>query len=316
MTISIGDDLRQVGVRIYQGRDAAVVDYQPYLFHGLWFRGPDPGYLPPGDQLTFLGAAQTLGCFTDRPFPCQVGGSLARPIRNLGYPGAGPRFFVEHPALLDEVNRGAAAVIQVMSGRSEDNRMFRSAGLELLERRWDGALLGSNVAYQALVRGYDPVTGRPHDPRLRRIRARLGRRRLRALVHETRRNWVASYEALFAAIHVPTVLLWLSTRPPAYTTRYGGLTGLFGGAYPQLVDEEMLAAVEPLADVAVRVCSSAGMPQPLVGRVDGRPTTIDPGFGRPDLGEAPWTHNRYYPSPAMHDEAADAVAQAVRQVLA
>lgn len=299
----------------YQRRDREVVDYQEYELPGtgLSFRGPDPGPLTTGDHVTFLGAAQTFGCFTDRPFPTQVGTALGRDVRNLGYGGAGPRFYLEHRELIDEANRGAAAVVQVMSARSEDNRLYRSGGLEFLERRSDGSRIGANDAYTALVRGHDPVTGRPRSRPARLVTSRVNRPRLRRLVAETRANWVANHRLLLAAIEVPTVLLWFSTRRPDYVTRYRTTSGLFG-AFPQFVNEEMMEAVRPFAAATVEVVSNAGLPQPLVSRFNGRPTTVDPADDRPDLGGSSWTHNRYYPSPEMHDEAASAVATALGEI--
>lgn len=300
----------------YQRRDREVLDYAEYELAGtgLLFRGPDPGALPPQQQITFLGAAQTFGCFADRPFPVLVGETLGRPVRNLGYGGAGPRFYLEHPALIKEVNRGAAAVVQVMSARSEDNSLYRSGGLELLARRSDGQSIGANQAYGSFIGGYDPFTGLPRSRHLRRFTRLMTRARARTLVAETRRNWCTSYEKLLEAMTVPTILFWFSTRVPQYTPRYTSLAAMFG-PFPQLVDHDMIAKLVPMADDYVSVVSLAGLPQPLVSRFDGRPTSVNPGDDRSDLGGRIWTHNRYYPSPQMHVEAGVAVAKALRRLL-
>lgn len=300
----------------YQRRDHEVVDYEEYTLRdtGLVFRGPDPRTPPLGEQLAFLGAAQTLGCFTAEPFPTSVGVGAGRPVRNLGYGGAGPRFFVEHPELVAEVNRSALAVVQVMSARSEDNRLFRSAGLEFLERRADGARIGAGDAYRGLLRGFDPITGRPRSKLWRALNARRNRPLLRDLVVETRANWVDSYRQLFGTIEIPTILLWFSTREPQYEESYRSLDGLFG-QFPQLVNQQMVDAVGQLADRTVTVVSDEGLPQPLFSRFDGRPCTVDPGEDRADLGGSSWTHNAYYPSPEMHATAARALGPVVRQLL-
>ena len=300
----------------YQARDREVVDYAEYLFGatGLRFRGPDPGPLPDGGFVSFLGAAQTFGCFTDRPFASQVGAALDVGVRNLGYGGAGPRFYLEHPALLEEANRGAAAVVQVMSARSEDNRLYRSGGLEYLERRRDGARVGANDAYAALVGGFDAVTGRPRHRVARAIMRRARRPLAVSVVRETRANWVASYESLLDRLTVPVVLLWLSTRAPDYRESYRSVNGLFG-AFPQLVNAAMVDRLKTRVTAAVEVVSTSGLPQPLMSRVTGEPTTVDPADDRPDLGGARWTHNRYYPSPEMHDEAAEALSTVLRRIL-
>lgn len=290
----------------YQRRDALVVDYQEYELAqaGLWFRGPEPGGLADGTFISFMGAAQTFGCFCERPFPSIVGERTGRGVRNLGYGGAGPRFFADNSALIEEANRGALAVLQVMSGRSEDNRLFESGGLEFLRRRRDGARLSSREAYGGLVGGFDPVTGRPRTRNVRRLNARLGRPRLRRVVAETRRNWVDSYRRLFDRLTVPTILVWFSVRPPDYHTSFTSLSRLMS-SYPQLVDAEMVAAVRDLADDYVECISSVGLPQALRSRVDGSPVTVDPAEDRPDFAGEQWSHNTYYPSPEMHLAAAD-----------
>lgn len=299
----------------YQRRDHEVADYAEYEFAGtgLWFRGPDPGPLPAGEQITYLGAAQTFGCFTSDPFPSQVSRALGAPGRNLGYGGAGPRFYLDHPALIQEANRGRAAVVQVMSARSEDNSLFASGGLERLQRRSDGAMLGANEAYAAIVGGYDPVSGEPRGLR-RKLASRVSRPKAKAVVAETRANWTESYRRLLAALDVPVVLVWISTRSPTYTERFTSAPALFG-AFPQLVNESMVLALRPKCAAYVQVVSNAGLPQPLFSRFDGKPAVVEPALDRADLGGEQWTHNRYYPSPQMHDEVAAAVTAALRPLI-
>ncbi len=300
----------------YQRRDFEVVDYQEYLHEpsGLYFRGPSPP-LEHGGRISFLGAAQTFGCFTDTPFPSLVGDALDTTVLNLGYGGAGPRFYLEHPTLIDEINGGTAAVVQVMSGRSEDNRLYVSGGLEYLRRRSDGARVGAGNAYAALAGGYDAATGKPRNRQVRRITSRLGRRRLRSVVAETQRNWLASYHRLFEAITVPTVLLWFATRRPEDHVVGYRSGGQLLGEFPQLVTGDMVDDVRRSADRYVAVVTDEGLPQPLLSRFDGSPVTVDPSNDRPDLGGEVWSHNRYYPSPEMHRRAADAIAPVLAELL-
>ncbi len=301
----------------YQRRDYHIVDYQEYELPGtgLLFRGPDPGPADPGQQITFIGAAQTYGCLTDRPFPAITGELLGRPVRNLGYGGAGPRFFLENRRLIEEANASAAVVVQVMSSRSEDNRLFRSGGLEYLERVSDGARLSASDAYGGLVGGFDPVTGRPVNRNTRRVNSRLHRWKLRRVVAETQQNWIENSTRLLESIVAPTVLLWFSTRRPTdYTPRYRTVGELFG-KFPQMVTADMVAQIKTVADTYMEVVSSAGLPQPLFSRLDGTRTTLDPALDRPDLGGDVWHHNRYYPSPEMHEAAGKAVASALITLL-
>ncbi|MCA9260893.1 MAG: hypothetical protein KDA61_16880, partial [Planctomycetales bacterium] len=133
----------------YQARDEHVVDYQFYELPptGLKFRGPAPR-LQPGDYVSCLGAAQTLGCLCAGPFPQLLADKIGVATLNLGYGGAGPRFFNRHPAVLDLVNRGKFAVVQIMSGRSEDCSKFSSLGLEQLVRRRDSRRFSADEAWR------------------------------------------------------------------------------------------------------------------------------------------------------------------------
>jgi len=105
----------------YQERDWEIVDYQMYqhLGTGLHFRGPQPGGLKTGRYIVCVGAAQTFGCFCPKPFATLLSEALAVPVINFGYGGAGPSFFLNHEALLKEINNAACVVLQVMSARSE-----------------------------------------------------------------------------------------------------------------------------------------------------------------------------------------------------
>jgi len=291
----------------YQRRDYEVVDYELAKLSGtgLYFRGAGKVDVAAGDYFTCLGAAQTLGCFCLHPYPVLLSSRLGHPAVNLGYGGAGPEFFVRQSQLHGVINRGRFAVIQVMSGRSQSNSLFECGGLELLTRRADGRELGANAAYAELLAGNRMMRrGGPLGRKLARV---LARPRVRALVAETREAWIASYRALLEALTCPTVLLWFSTRTPDYEADEGTLRGLFG-EFPQLVNRAMVSEVAQMCSGYVECTSARGMPQPLLSRFTGAAVTVDPSADRTDLGVGkPWTHNRYYPSPEMHEDAAEAL---------
>lgn len=300
----------------YQARDREVVDYQMYELDGtgLQFRGPAPSLSGSGDYFTCIGAAQTFGCFCEHPFSELLSRRLRLPALNLGYGGAGPEFFARKDALVRYVNQGRFAIIQVMSGRSQSNSLFDSGGLEYLVRRSDGTRLAAAAAYDRLLGG-------PHGLGLRRMPL-LGRvarvftvPRVRRLVAETRDNWIQSYRVLLDQIHVPTVLFWFSKRHPSYVEEYGDVAALFG-EFPQLVNGEMVAAVRAMCDEYVECISERGSPQPLRSRFTGAPVAVDPAADRPDFRTPNlWTHNSYYPSPEMHQDAADALTPACERLL-
>ena len=276
----------------YQDRDAEIVDYQLADLAGVGpgIRGPIPP-LDAGGYFTCLGAAQTFGALVERPFPTLLSEELDLPVLNLGVAGAGPRYFVEHPVLVDHANAGRLAIVQVMSGRSEDNERFRSGGLELLTLP-DGSRLGAEPAYRRLIDEESEAT-------------------VRTIVEQTRMNWIASYRTLFSVLAVPTVLLWFSTREPAYTPAYGNVHDMFG-AFPQLVDATMLAEIRGLADGYVEVVSSRGRPQRLLSRFTGKPVSIT---GRTDLGSRHLEYNTYYPTPEMHLDASRSLVPVCRALI-
>jgi hypothetical protein len=292
----------------YQTRDYNVVDYQMYELDGagLWFRGPKAP-LTPGRYFTCIGAAQTFGCLCQRPFPQLLSARLGMPALNLGYGGAGPEFFDRQGALDPYLNNGAFVVVQVLSGRSQSNSEFECHGLEYQTRRSDGVSMGANEAYCELLAG---------SPRLRRLPprriwgrvARLAARpRIRRLIDETRRAWVESYRRWLSRITAPVILFWFSKRSPDYIESFRSIYSLFG-AYPQLIDGRTVDQVRLLVDNYVQCVTDRGSPQPLVSRFTGTPVTVDPALDRPDLGVGPpWTHNRYYPSPEMHEDAAESL---------
>lgn len=301
----------------YQARDYEIVDYQMYELAGtgLWFRGPAPA-LEPGRYFTCMGAAQTFGCFCADPYPALLARRLGLPALNLGYGGAGPEFFARQPALLEHVNRGRFLVLQVMSGRSQSNSLFESGGLEYLVRRSDGAPRGANQAYEELLAGPAAIRNLPLGRFARALARRLGGPRARRLAAETRLAWIESHRRLLAQVRVPVVLFWFSKRITSYQLHPRNLRSYFA-EFPQLIDEPTLAAVKPLCQGFVQCVSSRGLPQPLISRFTGEPAAVDPARDRPDLaGAERWTHNAYYPSPEMHEDAAATLLATCRRFAA
>jgi hypothetical protein len=277
----------------YQEPDWKVVDYQCYCldervhdpswYRPLRVRGPRPERIEPGGYFICLGAAQTFGRFCARPFPNLLEERLGLPCLNISHGGAGPLFFcLENEALLGYLNSARFVIVQVMSARSESNSLFESRGVGHYRRRSDGQDFGCDQAFADLLRS------RP-------------RSFVESIVEETRQSWLSSYQTLLSAIHVPKILLWYSTRRPEYRQSWNSVTGLFG-AFPQLVNAAMVARLREMGDGYVECTSKRGLPQPLIDRFTGKRTTVtDP------WTSAPWKENWYYPSPEMHEDAADAL---------
>ena len=124
----------------YPARDGDNVDYHPFTRDGcpVPFRGPgfDPLAVPEGSFFTCLGAAQTYGCFVERPFPDLLADRLGLSALNLAVGGAGPGFYLQYPALVAAMNRGRFVVLQAMEARHEANSRFATDGyVEFLRDR-------------------------------------------------------------------------------------------------------------------------------------------------------------------------------------
>jgi hypothetical protein len=277
---------------------------------GLTFRGPSPeAELRSGNYFTSMGAAQTFGCFCEQPFPAQLQTALSLTALNLGYGGAGPYFYLKYPALIDYINQGKFAVVQVMSGRSVSNSRFDSGGLERLTRRADEAKLGADKAYEAILEMNYTWEKIPVAQRyIRKLIRILGAAQLKPLIAETREQWITQYRQLLQQITVPKILFWFSQRSPDYQERYDSINTVFG-EFPQLVNRKMVEALYDYCDDYVESVTCRGMPQPLFDKNTGEPTTANPALDRPDLGGDLWSHNFYYPSPEMHLDATQALLE-------
>ncbi len=288
----------------YQERDHEIVDYRMYELTGtgLSFRGPPPVSLEKGDYFACVGAAQTFGCFCDTPYPDLLAAQIGLPALNLGYGGAGPEFFLTQETLLPYLNRARFVVLQVMSARSQSNSYYDCGGLEYVTLCATGEKMGAAAAWTRMLRGPLPVGGGIG----RQLSGLAARPRTKALVAEVRRAWTDSLAALIDRIEVPVVLLWMSKRTPQYQERYTSSSKLYG-AFPHLVTPGMLAEAQKKVGDYVESISSRGSPQPLISRFTGLPTTVKTSNDRPDLARSPWKVNRYYPSPEMHEDAADAL---------
>jgi hypothetical protein len=276
--------------RGYQERDYEIIDYDLWELEGLdrELRGPRPATLDQGQYFACLGAAQTFGCYAEEPFPALIAQRIGLPALNLGTAGAGPLFFLRMgEKLLQHVNGARFAIVQVMSGRSEDNRVFESAGFEYGWRRSDGARIGAEPAWAAALEEH-------------------GADFIEEVARETRENWVRHFRELLESITVPKILFWFSRRAPEdYVPDYSSIGSLFG-QFPHLVGAETVEQVKPYADEYVQCVTKRGLPQKLFSRFTADPATIRT---RDDLGGEEIAFNTYYPSPEMHDDAAEALAE-------
>ena len=302
----------------YQNRDWEIVDYHPYcLVEGVEFRGPRPE-LKKDRYFACVGAAQTFGCYCTDPYPAILERELRIPALNLGVGGAGPAFFLNQRQLLDYINASRFVVIQVMSGRSADNSLFRMIGNRggTLQRISDGEVMQYRAAYQEIleldVAWWRLPFGKRHAQRIAALFA--SDKRARAIIEETRENWVRDFRHLLRAISVPKILFWFSERGPRYREWYFHPYLVFG-KFPQLVNQEMVDRIKEHCEIYVECISSNGKPHRLINRFTNEEAVIDPRRSDPGTAQRPFSYNREYPSPAMHADAARVLKPACEQLL-
>ena len=277
----------------YQQRDAHLIDYQTYHLPGIYeeFRGPRVT----GEKFVVcVGAAQTFGRFVVAPYPMLISRALGIEVLNLGRGGAGPTFPLSNPLLLEHINRARVAIVQVFSGRSQSNSLFQTVnhGMRGINRT-DGRLVSASDFYTWLLQQDEQLA--------------------RKIVAETRVNYVRAMTDLLNAIATPKVLLWFSVRTPEYQEQWSLPAHRLLGEFPQLVNRGMVNQLRDRCNVYVECVSRRGLPQPLTRR-GGQAGMPDDSLLPGPEGELK-TENRYYPSPEMHEDAAELLIPACRKLL-
>jgi hypothetical protein len=272
----------------YQQLDAPHFDYgfdqvaeiTPHLF-----RGPIPDLSQP--YVACIGGAQTMGRFVQDPYPAQLSTALNVPCLNLGLGGAGPRFALQ-PPVLELLQRSRLVVVQVFSGRSASNS------------RYDNTLSGRN-------NGRCVRTGKTklYEEFLADLIALDDESLIRRIINETREDYAYSMNELARAITAPKVLLWLSHRKPDYTPKLNSVFGI-GNHYPQLLDTATLDSFRGAYDAYAECAEPRGVPQALWHGEKVAATRRD------DHGQL-W--NWYYPTPEMHEDAANKLTPICRELL-
>lgn len=275
-------------MKSYQDEDRHLLDYGLQVVPGLEqfgraFRGPvptDDGFI------ACLGAAQTFGRLCPEPYPALLSRHTGIPTLNLGVGGAGPALFLR-PDMREVLRRASLCVVQVMSGRSQSTRRFRTDGNMHGRRVSDGALLTAEEYFEDVLEN-------------------CSRQEVDAIAGEFRQAYVADMARLLTSLQCPTILFWFSVRRPRYQPRYDSVVGLFGD-FPQLVSDREVTAMVPFADSYVECVTSAGLPHDIRTR-DGAKASIvlDYRLLRPERYSI--TVNTYYPSPEMHGAAARQLA--------
>lgn len=277
----------------YQRSDAHIVDYELYELPGIdvVFRGPP---VNGNEYVACLGAAQTFGRFVQAPFPRLLSRNLDIEVLNLGRGGAGPTFHLSNQRLIEYINRARLVVVQVMSGRSQANSLFNTAGHGLRGvHMTDGRELSADQFYTWLMGQNIQLA--------------------RKVVAETRENYVEAMTKLLRAIKPPKILFWFSLRRPEYQECWELPLWRLWGDFPQFVNRAMMDELQERADAYVECVSRRGWPQPLFDR-SGNPASFED-VSLLTSETVVKFENRYYPSPEMHEDAAALLTPACRRLL-
>jgi hypothetical protein len=279
----------------YQGRDAAVVDYELFELPELEYtlRGPQPTSLDNRHYAAVIGAGQSFGVLVRDPYVHKLQRAIGFPFLNLSVGGSAPGLYLRNPAYLDYVNRSRFCIVQVLSARGSENSYFEARhGKNMLRPRGSKLpFVPGDTAFEKMIEHEPPAL-------------------VRAVIGEVRANWIREMIQLLAKIHVPKILLWFSKRTPDYREgRYSYKA--MAGVFPQFVNRWMVNEVMGFADQYVEVVTSRGMPHILLDRSTDLPIEVF-------LGDAKvrQTVNTYYPSPEMHEDAFAQLLPALQSVIA
>ena len=266
----MADDPRTLG---FYFEDAGLFDYG-YVFDealGRIVRGPVP--TQGQDYFSAIGAAHTLGRYSDDPFPARLARRLGTGVWNFGRGGVGPAHFLTNPALIERINGGRFCIIQVMGGRSITTRHARDPDdINRVESRYTRGRVSA-------VQTYRPMFDRDRDLFFANLK-------------ELQANYMTAFGELAAAITVPKVLVLVALEAPLRKiVRSTPLARMWKA--PQFVDRAMIDAMAAQCDAACEVVSTKGLPQNLFYSGD------DPAM-QGLWKDRPVKENAYYPTPQIH----------------
>lgn len=285
----------------YSKRDHEIVDYKYYEIAGIpgvQFRGPPPSQddLDSGNYFTCLGGAQANGIFVENAFGDIIADHIGLPVLNLSVGGGGAGFYLQAPGLLELVNKGRFSIVQVMTARTEPNQRFGAYGFV-------EALLDLKTGQQTSTMEAWPLIFNEEQDKAPQY------------VAESLENWVRRYRELAANISVPKILFYFSDKDLDEAIDYEASdTMAILGKFPQFVDTKSLDEVRPLFDAYVECRSMRNYGYPLVSRFTGEPVEVNGGSMGSYAEGMKWSTNHYYPSPEMHEDAAEALEAALRDL--
>jgi hypothetical protein len=274
----------------YSKRDHEIVDYQFYELPevpGVGFRGPpvDPEHLASGNYFTIIGAAQSLGVYVPEPYANLLSEAIGLPCLNLSIGGINPGYYAANAPLLERANHGRFVILQVLTARVEPNDRLEPIGIASVRDRTTGEVNIPEMMWDKLLR-----EDRSNLPRY---------------VEQSVASWTECYKQLIAELDVPVLLFYFSCKPADATTNFAAATlQEFLGPFPQFVSAKDVEQIAQTCQGYAECRSDRNAGHRLISRFTGAPVQIDMGNLHPDArGTTSDTHNTYYPSHEMHQDA-------------
>lgn len=218
------------------------LNYQPCRYGGsrVMFRGP-PKPLE-GKFIAFFGSTKTYGKFVERPFPALLEERLNVVCANFGRPNAGVELYLNEPFLRDVATRAAVTVIQVVSPRNMNNRLYT------VHPRRNDRFVKPTRLLKSLYDDVDFADCNFNKHMLQKLHA-TSPERFESIVNELREAWQSRMRLLCSQIPGKTVLFYFSDRRPD--------TGSVpNGTEPWFVTKSMLNDIQPLFTDFVEVIVS------------------------------------------------------------
>jgi hypothetical protein len=252
----------------------------------LLFRGPRRRLDRP--YLAAVGGTETYGKYVGQPFPDLLEGHVGLPVVNFGAVNAGIDVFSCDETVLSACSGARAVVLQAMGAHNLRNRFY-----SVHQRRNDRFLRAS-----ALLSTLYPEVDFTEFAFTRHLIQTLHDTdpgRFATLRQELQSAWLARMNAFLDGVRAPVVLLWMADRRP------GEPSDLHRASDPLFVTADLIEAIRPrLAGVVEAVPSAAARAAAGQGLVC---TELE----APAAAEVP--------SPAVHAEAAAALAQGLRALI-
>lgn len=266
---------------------AGALDYHicHYGASRLAFRGP-PGRAE-GRFAVCLGGTETFGKCVPHPWPDRLAGLTGLPVINLGCVNAGIDAFLGDPEVLTLTKAATATVVQIMGAQNLSNRYYA------VHPRRNDRFLGPTPLLRHLFANVD-FTEFHFTRHLVTALANHAPDRFAAVLAELRSVWLARMRRLLAQAGGTRIVVWIADHPPQMATSAPY-------ADPWGIDADLLAALAPDCDAIVQAVPS---PQARNLRRTGMVFAPVEAIAAQGL-----------PSPAAHDETAQAIATALRAIL-